>query len=738
MKVFRCLIIFMSCFILLTSTVFKLYAYEALENKPIQPMTVVLVPEDADKRVLVPQEDIGQEWKTEPIGDDTLWLHCTGEPGGVGFDQEDEYAKHISLDVSEHMAYRQTTCYVQAEFEVKSSDLAEFDYLALQVRFDDGFVAFINGHRVVQENAPAHVHWRSGASQPHEANSTNTLDISQHLDKLKRGNNILAIHALNVSGDSPDFLISAKLYARKNYYDNFASNLPIISIEASQSISTSASAAQMGIIQTSSSLNKLSNSPNEFSGTVKINKIANEFDYPKFDYEFAIQNQSGDNVDAAFLGLESGDEWLLYASYSDKTLLRNALMCEIARGMGVDIGATRFVHVFIDGGYFGIYLLMEKRNPHPNRVNITEMSPQDKSGDALTGGYIFKIGRQRWLPGFASPNPPYRGGNPVAYQYVYPDAGTITPQQQSYLYDKVVAFENGLMSESSESISEATMQQFDIYSFADYFILNEFAKNVNAYRMQSRFYKDRDSQGGRIHLEPTWNFEHAAGNVNYYDGWSVQNLALDHLLNSDALQSDTLRVPAWWATLLKNNDFTKRVYKRWFELNDSVLSEDWIITKLDSLYRHIREDREFNFERWQVIGKSVWPNQYVGISYDDDFDFLFLWMIDRLDWLNEAMMEFETGVQENLVSVSDFTLKQNYPNPFNPVTRISYRLPREALVSLTIYDVRGNVVDGLVNRVQLKGEHDVHWDASNYASGIYFYTLKTGAFQETRRMVLLR
>jgi len=86
----------------------------------------------------------------------------------------------------------------------------------------------------------------------------------------------------------------------------------------------------------------------------------------------------------------------------------------------------------------------------------------------------------------------------------------------------------------------------------------------------------------------------------------------------------------------------------------------------------------------------------------------------------------------------NFALHQNYPNPFNPVTTIKYALARSGEVALAIYNLRGEEVARLVEGEQAAGEYQVIWDASNVASGIYFYRLQAGEFVETRKMVLLR
>jgi len=85
-----------------------------------------------------------------------------------------------------------------------------------------------------------------------------------------------------------------------------------------------------------------------------------------------------------------------------------------------------------------------------------------------------------------------------------------------------------------------------------------------------------------------------------------------------------------------------------------------------------------------------------------------------------------------------FTLEQNYPNPFNPSTTIKYELPRISLVSLTVYDVLGRVVSVLVNARNDAGIHEVKFEGSNLASGVYFYRLQAGDYIATKKLLLMK
>ncbi|MFL3013448.1 MAG: LamG-like jellyroll fold domain-containing protein [Candidatus Neomarinimicrobiota bacterium] len=105
-------------------------------------------------------------------------------------------------------------------------------------------------------------------------------------------------------------------------------------------------------------------------------------------------------------------------------------------------------------------------------------------------------------------------------------------------------------------------------------------------------------------------------------------------------------------------------------------------------------------------------------------------------------------VTENLASKPEiiplsYSLHQNYPNPFNPITEIRYELPVDEFTEITIYDLMGRNVKKLVSREQVAGFHSIKWNATNnydelVSAGMYFYTIKTDNFNQTRKMMLLK
>jgi hypothetical protein len=104
-----------------------------------------------------------------------------------------------------------------------------------------------------------------------------------------------------------------------------------------------------------------------------------------------------------------------------------------------------------------------------------------------------------------------------------------------------------------------------------------------------------------------------------------------------------------------------------------------------------------------------------------------------------SLFDSPTDVEQTESHIpASFNLRQNYPNPFNPTTFIEYQLPKQGFVTLRIYDILGRVAATLVNQDMQAGNYTVEFNASNLASGIYFYQLKVQDLILTKKMMLLK
>jgi len=178
--------------------------------------STTLVVENADKRVLVPARAISDAWKGGGAFDDSAWALSTGSPGGVGYERNSGYEGLINIDIGDQMYNKNTTCYIRIPFTVDADDLAGFNFMTLEIRYDDGFVAYINGVEIDKRNFTGTPAWNSNASALNDDSAAvmfESVGVSEDISALQAGANILAIHALNYNLSSSDLLVSLKLIA---------------------------------------------------------------------------------------------------------------------------------------------------------------------------------------------------------------------------------------------------------------------------------------------------------------------------------------------------------------------------------------------------------------------------------------------------------------------------------------------------------------------------------------------
>ena len=186
--------------------------------------TLTILTEDAPKRVLIPDaadhSSFSNTWRGgNETFDDSQWNAGTpitpGRTGGVGYDNNPTYNSYMTYDVDNQMDGVNTSCYIRIPFDVNLNNIEDYPYMTLRMRYEDGFVAFLNGERIESKNFPGDPTWDSSTGG--QQNSDNAavvfenFNVSGDRDKLKNGRNILAIHGLNTSMTSSDFLISVEL-----------------------------------------------------------------------------------------------------------------------------------------------------------------------------------------------------------------------------------------------------------------------------------------------------------------------------------------------------------------------------------------------------------------------------------------------------------------------------------------------------------------------------------------------
>ena len=182
-----------------------------------------LISESASKKVLVPKSDIGTDWMAFSTFDDSNWEVCSGSPGGAGYEKSSGYESLISLDVSDNMytsgTNPNTSCYMRIKFNLTAAQLSEIGTLLLNIYYDDGFVAYLNGVQIASANVSLPVSWNSSNSTNHETDTKETFNISEYIGELTEGENLLAIQGVNNSITSSDFIILPSLTASSSPAD---------------------------------------------------------------------------------------------------------------------------------------------------------------------------------------------------------------------------------------------------------------------------------------------------------------------------------------------------------------------------------------------------------------------------------------------------------------------------------------------------------------------------------------
>jgi hypothetical protein len=530
-----------------------------------------------------------------------------------------------------------------------------------------------------------------------------------------------------------------------------SSNLPIFVIDTHGQVIVNEpkKVVDLGIIYNGEGIrNNITDPFSHYNGKIAIEiRGSSSQMFPKKQYSFETIDSSGEEIDTSLLGFPAESDWILYAPYTDKSLIRDVLAYNLSNNIGTYASRSKFCELVLNGQYMGVYVLLEKIKRNKNRVDISKLTEADTTGDDLTGGYILKIDKDEggFNDGWNSNYPPYLNAwQKIYFMYHYPKPEDIAEVQKNYIQSFIDSFETKIYNPGFADTINGYAAFIDVSSFEDFFILNELNKNVDAYRLSAFLYKDKNSKEGKLKAGPVWDFNLAFGNSDYYDAFITEGWQLDYATyNTSFMNGDYWQVPFWWKKLFSDFNFKKKIALRWLELREDEFSTGNILLTIDSLTTLLDESQERNFIKWPILGVYVWPNAYIGQSYSDEINYLKDWIINRFNWIDEELSIF-VDVDEQQDSPLTFYLSQNYPNPFNPTTKIKFQIPllggdkRGGFVTLKVYDVLGNEVTTLVNEEKQPGVYEVEFDGSKMASGVYYYRIKSDSFIETKKMILMK
>ncbi len=382
-----------------------------------------------------------------------------------------------------------------------------------------------------------------------------------------------------------------------------------------------------------------------YEGNIGIEiRGASSQSFPKKSYGFETRDSNNEDLNVSLLGFPEEEDWILYGPYSDKSLLRNMLIYDLSREIDMYASRSQFVELSINNLYKGVYVFMEKLKRDSDRIDINKLKIDENSGEDVTGGYILKIDKTAGtnlgegyneLNSFPSAYEPINAslGQKINFLYEYPDAEDITTEQKTYISTYMSQFEDALTSDNFTDVNLGYSVFIDTQSFIDFFLLNELSNNVDGFRLSTFMHKDKN---GKLKMGPIWDFNLAFGNADYCSGGETNVWAYKF---NERCSNDFWLIPFWWDRLLQDSAFVTQLKERWSILRNSAFSESSILSKVDNYTNTLNKAGAIkdNFKTWNILTTYVWPNNYVGNTYDNENNYLKDWIKDRLVWMDNAI-----------------------------------------------------------------------------------------------------
>lgn len=341
------------------------------------------------------------------------------------------------------------------------------------------------------------------------------------------------------------------------------------------------------------------------SGKIKIKGRGNTtWRMPKKPYALKLDKKQ------SLLNMPKDSRYNLLNSFSDKSLVRTTFALHLG-SIYDNLGytpQTKDVEVFFNNKYYGYYNLTEKIKIAKDKINIPDISKVENLND---GGYFLEIGRLRNDFYFAT----NKGVN-----FALEDPEVVSEEAKVHIQNQIQTLEDSIFADNFADKSHGYRKYLDINSFIDWYIINEFTKNHDAKFIGSvNLYYNPYTQ--KVHFGPIWDFDISCGNCDYnnmsdYKGFWVK----------DAV---------WINRIFEDPEFVKQLKVRWNEKKNEL--HNAINSFIPERVSLLDEVQKYNFKAWTILGIDVWPNAYIGKTYDDEVNYLLTWLNNRYLWFDNEI-----------------------------------------------------------------------------------------------------
>ena len=674
---------------------------------------------------IVPNVNTSATWNQASF-DASAW---SVNNGGFGFGDNDDGTIIPNGSVS---------VYMRKSFNI--TDINALTKIIFHMDYDDGFIAYINGVEIARNNLgtvgqPAAFNLLASAS--HEAQLYQNglpdqfiFNPAQFASFLLQGSNVICVEVHNQTANGADLsarpFLSLGINNTTNDYsvtpawfvapfEFITSTLPIVIISTNNITipNTPKIDGFMGIIDNGDGqINNVNNPFNEFYGQIAIEvRGSSSATFPAKSYGLETRGPDSVNYNASIFDWPIDNDWILYAPYTDKSLIRNVLTFKLGNETGNYAPRTKLCELILNEEYVGVYVFMERIKVNPGRVGIDKLDYADTLDNHLTGGYIVKIdkttsgGIVAWTSPYTAALP---SNSPINFQLHDPSIELLHPLQEQYIQSYVSAWETALAGPNFSDPLTGFRAYADEASFIDYMLINELSKNVDGYRISTFLYKERFSEGGKLVAGPLWDFNLGWGNANYCQGGNTTGWEI----NFNSYCGGALVNPFWWSRMLQDSVYANRVNCRWLELRATILDSTVLMNYIDSMSLALTLPAQRTYTKWPILGTYVWPNNFIGQTYIEEMEYLKSWTSSRLVWMDNNM--FGTCSSLGTLPIAEDPIRI-FPNPGKEAIFVDGLSQKTDLI---VRDCQGKIV--------IKTTADVYsylLNTTDLAPGIYFISI---------------
>ena len=333
--------------------------------------------------------------------------------------------------------------------------------------------------------------------------------------------------------------------------------------------------------------------------------------FPKKPYRIKFANKH--NV----LGSKANaKKWTLINNYGDKTLMRNQLAFELSRRFGMPYTPLcAYVDVVLNGDYKGCYQLCDQIEVRKNRVDIEEMTPEDNSGETLTGGYLIEV------DAYAEEEPEqsmFWSDKGTGVTIKSPGDDEITPEQKEYI-------------RAHYSTMEINWKNYlDLNTFLRHFLVGEMSGNTDTY-WSVYMYKHRLND--TMYVGPCWDFDLAFENDNRT--YPISN-------KTDYIYRTCGSTTGYMKTLVdmivvRDAEAKSRLEAIWAAIRQAGFTEESFIAYIDEQAALLQQSQRLNFMRWPILNEYVHQNPRTYGSYEAEVENVRRYINYRIAWMDNKL-----------------------------------------------------------------------------------------------------